>query len=210
MECLMASKKAGIVEIWKMSESELAELAKVTEWKSTHRIRTWEELPDNHPIYNAIGRVASEWAYYELVLDDIIRSLLNIDAMLTTSVTAQIMGVSNRFNAIKALCSLSANVQKKTESLRQRSYEPQDRRNRIVHDPWFFDPATQETGQFKSMPPKELKYGVKPVDAAFIDETLKLIGERTDEAKKLFEKVIGELVALRKRLPEYKPSSPDE
>jgi hypothetical protein len=158
----------------------------------------WEPMPDEHPVYQAIGRVASKWAYYEWTLDNSIRALTGAGPMLTTAVTAQMMGAFPRLNAIKSLCAvrnLSKSVQDKINKLISNNHEPQDRRNRIIHDPWFFDPNSQKTGQFKGMAPKdkELKYGVKPVAAAFIDETLQQISERTTEAQVLYNKILSEL-----------------
>jgi hypothetical protein len=166
----------------------------------------WEPLPDTHPVYQAIGSVASKWAYYEHTLDNSIRALTKTEPTVITAVTAQMMGTYPRLNAIKSLCAvrnLSPSVKAKVNSLINDNHDPQERRNRIIHDPWFFDPNSQETGQFKSMAPKDkdLKYGVKPVAAEFIDETLELIADRIKEAQKLYEKIYAELNPSREKLP---------
>ena len=200
-------RRRTVIEEFTASATVSLSLATGPIWKSTLRIRNWEQLPKDHPIYNAIGRVASDWAYYELILDDIIRSLVGVSGDLVTSITAQMMGINNRLNAIKALCivqNISKKTQEKIDSIRNNSFIPLENRNRIVHDPWFLDPITSETAQFKSMPAKEMKYGVKPVDAKFIDDTLKMIADRITEASKFHERILDELVTLNKRLPEPK------
>src|SRR3954462_14881620 len=56
------------------------------------------KLPDDHFFYNLVGRVASEWSYFEHTLDLIIWELATwqTDALtdqIPACITAQIMGV---------------------------------------------------------------------------------------------------------------------
>lgn len=118
----MSEDKTKIVQIEELTASASASLAvrSGSTWKSTHRIVKWEELPEDHQIYNAIGRVASQWAYYELLLDDMIRALIKAEGPLVTAITAQMMGAGNRLNAIRALCTvrnLSKSVHDKINSV---------------------------------------------------------------------------------------------
>jgi hypothetical protein len=184
---------------------------RITTLDHSWHLKYWQQPPSDHPIYNAIGKVASEWAYYEHLLDDIIKTLIITDPKLVASITAQIMGVSNRYRAIIALCTvhgLSKKVLEKVQSAQNRSFEPQERRNRIVHDPWFMDESTSQTGQFKSMPPKTLTYGVEPINDEYIEKTLSLIADRIREASVLNEMIYDGLVTLRRRFPKPRDASP--
>jgi hypothetical protein len=49
-------------------------------------------LPPDHPLYARIGRVASEWAHIEHILDLIIWKLANIHDKQGACITSQILG----------------------------------------------------------------------------------------------------------------------
>jgi hypothetical protein len=59
--------------------------------------------PDGHEIYNLIGRVAAEWSHLEHILDRSIWKLAKVPGSRGACLTAQMMGVWPRFNAIDAL-----------------------------------------------------------------------------------------------------------
>jgi hypothetical protein len=62
-----------------------------------------EIAPDNHPIYSLVGRATSAWAHLEHTLDLIIWDLIGLDPKRIACVTAQIIGATNRYNAIESL-----------------------------------------------------------------------------------------------------------
>ncbi|SIO61531.1 hypothetical protein SAMN05443247_08858 [Bradyrhizobium erythrophlei] len=141
--------------------------------------------PDGHPIYALVGKVASDWAHVEHTLDVIIWDLSGIDHRKGAAITAQIMGAYGRFKAILALLahpdfsgrkSLQAVVRRATD-LMNRSSELSDKRNRIVHDPWYAYTVSGRTAQFKSMPHKDHRYGIQLVDAKVLDGTQNSIRE---------------------------------
>jgi hypothetical protein len=53
----------------------------------------------------------------------------------------------------------------------RRTFDPQEERNRIVHDAWYL--YEDQTAQFRAMPPKDPRFGVCSVDVQKIDETVK-------------------------------------
>ena len=94
----------------------------------------------NHPVLQRIGQVSSEWALFEHTLDQAIWSLLGTRKDLMACLTAQIVGATPRFNAIVALATrkkIDDKLVKQFRDLRDRSYDLQEQRNRIIHDPWF-------------------------------------------------------------------------
>ena len=53
-------------------------------------------LPEDHPFYALVGRVASEWAHLEHIIDLTIWKLLDVDDRLGACLTAQYPGVGHR------------------------------------------------------------------------------------------------------------------
>jgi hypothetical protein len=168
------------------------------------QLRHWGQLPEDHPIFPIVGRVASGWAHLEHVLDLIIWKLAETNDIHGACITSAIMGAASRYDVIKALATvrnLSKETIDKINSQKNAIYEPQERRNRIIHDPWYIDKKTAEVAQFKSMPRKDLRYGIKLVDADYIDKTLKMIDERFTEADKLRARILDELAASQEKQP---------
>jgi hypothetical protein len=120
-------------------------------------------LPPNHPLYARIGRVASEWAHIEHILDLIIWKLADIHDKHGACITSHVFGVNPRCKAIGALGAsrLSANLLKKFRQLASDSFAVADLRARILHDPWYIEQVSGKTGQFKAMPASDLQYGIQ-------------------------------------------------
>lgn len=151
-------------------------------------LTVFDQPPDNHPIYNLVGRVAAEWARLEHELDLIIWALAGIVPERGSCFTAQIIGHSNRCFTIIALAThngISQEIIDRVEKLRNRIFGISERRNRIIHDPWYVDYQGSMTAQFKSMPKKELKYGITEVADAEINSVISIIRDRIDDCRKL-------------------------
>jgi hypothetical protein len=96
------------------------------------------------------------------------------------------LGSFARITAIEALCvrrGLAEDIRKDIGEIKRKMKNCQDRRNRILHDPWYVGKA--EVAQFKSMPRDEFEVGFKPVTEAYLVETLEKIERRIDELQKL-------------------------
>jgi hypothetical protein len=139
----------------------------------------------DHEIYSLVGRVASDWAHVEHTLDLIIWELARIKGDEGACITAQLTGVAPRCKTIIAQLTLFGRTShvdtqsaiKRTTDIMNKSSGPGDKRNRIVHDPWYVYTQSNATAQFKAMPPKDLRYGIHPVDRNDIEAALKEIGE---------------------------------
>jgi hypothetical protein len=137
------------------------------------------------PVYSYIGQVASDWASVEQIFDLIIADLAGIERHVSACVTAQMMGVYPRCRAIIALLTVrerrSGTSMKKlidtTTRLLGASNGPGEKRNRIVHDAWYVFSGSDRTGQFKSMPHKDLRYGIHPVDRKDLETALAEIAD---------------------------------
>jgi hypothetical protein len=158
--------------------------------------------PANHPIYTQIGIVANQWSGLERILDIAIGHLLDVPHPLAACLRAQITGLHNRVEAIKALLivrDLDPKLLKKLEEFSNKCRDPQEWRNRIVHDPWYLDLKTKSTAQWKSLPRKDLRYGMKPVDQAYITKTLERIPQCFEAARKLNDQIYAALQASKEK-----------
>lgn len=131
-------------------------------------IQIHQPLPRTHAIYALVGRVASEWARFEGILDAIIWDLLKVPGPTGACVTAQIMSSGPRLISIKALLlerGLFSNFDKEWGKTSELTAGLQVKRNRAVHDPWFLEKLSQTTSQQKSKPKDEkFVYGLVPYD----------------------------------------------
>jgi hypothetical protein len=152
------------------------------------RVEIHEPLPEAHPIYALVGRVASEWSRYEGVLDAIIWELASLHGPVGACITAQIMSAGSRLISIKALAKEKQLWDRAKNDLGQieaRTFGLQPRRNRAVHDPWYWEISTKETKQHKSKPKEQLTFGLVPVEEAVLGELIREILELIELASKL-------------------------
>jgi hypothetical protein len=102
--------------------------------------RMREELAENRH-YAAIGRVAANWSYFEAVVDHCSIRLARVNKRTGIIFTSQISGIVRKMDAYIALARLRnlpsgivSNLCKNADTSRGLS----ERRNRIVHDVWYF------------------------------------------------------------------------
>lgn len=180
-----------------------------------HRLDYTTSPPDDHPIYALVGRVAAAWALLEHTLDEIIWALSGMDRVDGACLTAQMMGTTPRYSAIIAQLTLRKDSEPefekhlaRTQALLNKTYEPQEKRNRILHDVWLADMASDSTAQFRAWPRKQLVYGIRDVDLKDILSTIEDIQKLTASVYALDLDIRADIGAsLRKRqLPQ--PSSP--
>src|SRR5580700_5640440 len=63
---------------------------------STAVLTIHKPLPEEHPFYSVVGRVASEWSHLEHILDLTIWEIIGIRPEIAACVTSQILGVNPR------------------------------------------------------------------------------------------------------------------
>jgi hypothetical protein len=158
------------------------------------------KLPEEHPFYTLVGRVASEWAHLEHILDATIWNLLDIDPKFAACVTSQIMGIGPRCKVIITLCSvrtLSEDLKKSYRRLMNESYLPADWRARFVHDPWFTE-TPDIAKQFRAMPYVDQRFGEQDIDKTTIQQLLSQIKALQSRASELRNQVSSALETLPK------------
>ena len=173
-------------------------------------------LPDDHPAYALIGRVAAAWANLEHKLDRIIWLLAGGSDQTIACITGQLMGAQPRVSAIVSLLKLRIKDRKKAPlanelvdqfvNLKNRLYESNDRRNRLVHDAWYIKLKSQTTAQFRSMPFKDPHFGVQDVSEDYIKDTLAKIARRTKTVDDLSDSVESALESWHEKLPKPRPA----
>jgi hypothetical protein len=167
------------------------------------RIAAYKPLPEEHPFYTLIGRVASEWAHLEHILDTTIWGLLGASQELTACVTSQIMGVGPRCKAIETLCcahELEESVKQPFRKLMSDSYDLSEGRNRAVHDFWVVEAEPDKARQFRAMAYKDKRFGLVEVSKTEIEELLKNIKTFQERASKLGRVALDALEASVKKL----------
>jgi hypothetical protein len=168
--------------------------------------------PKEHPIYNHIGRISAAWSHVDHLLDILIWQLADVDAQAGACITAQISGTFGRFRAVIALLQYHqqrtnkplATLIKRATELSGKSNGPAEGRHRAIHDPWYqykvpasdTAPAAPaiDTAQFRSMPHKDPRYGIAPVDEAALEKNLADIRDFTAEVEEFRKQVLDALV----------------
>lgn len=108
-----------------------------------------EPLPYPSQLYAEIGKVASAWAHFEHELDAAIIDLSGCQKQKCLCILTQFIGSGPRIRAILALCReypvKDLKLIKELELFLQKDNGISAMRNRIIHDPWFFDRVTKDT-----------------------------------------------------------------
>jgi hypothetical protein len=89
----------------------------------------------------AVGAVASTWAGFELSLDMSAIMLARIPQQIGLCFTAQIAGPARKLDAYIAIARLRGadnDLVRDLNELAKDTASLAERRNRVVHDPWFF------------------------------------------------------------------------
>jgi hypothetical protein len=154
-----------------------------------------QPMPEQHPMYRLIGRIVTEAAFHEHILDVIIWRLKGLTPAEGIRCTNN-LSVDARYDTIIAQTNERGmtDLSKNFEDARSRSKAPTARRNRLVHDTWYADgrdfPAHQFQGvtlRRKPLEPSEI--GWKPVAEAEMECLLKDLLECGMRAIDLFDEV---------------------
>lgn len=174
--------------------------------------RNYERPPEEHPIFHAVGRVTVAWARLEHALDRIIWILSHTISPRTACITAQLMGATPRYRAILAQLRLRSYKERefgkyiqRFEKLMQKTYEPQERRNRIIHDPWLVDTIHDAPAQFRSWPHKDPQYGIVDVDMKNINKTISDIESITNQIESLFADINSDVATSLEKQRQRQP-----
>jgi hypothetical protein len=153
-------------------------------------------MPEDHPMLLVVGQIASQWAHIEHVLDMIIWKLAGAEAKTCACVTAQLAGPYARFRAIISLANVVGLDEKLVSRITKLSYKTQersDKRNRIIHDPWYSELNTKSPAQFKSVPFKNYDFGLQKSEAEYLEKAIKEGKETFNEVTELRDAILNAL-----------------
>jgi hypothetical protein len=95
----------------------------------------------------AIAYAISAWARFEYEIDEFIWALARLEPEQGACLTAQLQTVAARFNALLSLArveQVKPRHIRRLNTIRERSNGLAEKRNRLVHDPWFYGYQTKE------------------------------------------------------------------
>jgi hypothetical protein len=169
--------------------------------QSMARIPLHLTLPDSH--YAAIGKVAANWAAFERLMESALWVLAGVGDYPGACLTSQIPNMARRFDALLALARLKNVDEKIIKKLQQFSHESQTlnlQRNRIIHDAWHWNFATQRALRLELSAAKRLTLGLVETPEAAVMGIAEEIANHIDR----FDKIIDEVFSaasppLRKR-----------
>lgn len=143
--------------------------------------------------YAAIGRVAAAWSYLEALIDTCSLELAEIfDWEMGICFTAQIAGPARKLGAYIALARLLRQIDPKTEKILNVTVETTaslaERRNRVVHDPWFFD-YPNPPKRFEATARKRVRLEHIPATTAELLELAQAIKDHSDAIASLADRV---------------------
>jgi hypothetical protein len=173
--------------------------------------------PKGHRIYKLVGKIASDWTHFEHELDRIIWCPTPTISSIPVCITAQLIGPMPRFRALIALLTLRSVSQpvftkyiKEANTFSGQIGGVAEARNRIVHDPWYYDKASGTVAQFKSMPASDRGYGIRERDILGVEQTLRDIAKHTKTAEKLFKRLNRDVSTLLKKSTPRRVSFPHQ
>jgi hypothetical protein len=131
----------------------------------------------------AVGLIASNWAGFELGLDKASLSLARIPETTGFCFTAQVIGPARKLDAYTALARLRGAKKfiGELDIFSQDTTKLAERRNRIVHDPWYVFVAQSSPCRLETTARRKLRHQFVQVTK---DEILSIINDIDSHAKR--------------------------
>ena len=147
-------------------------------------------------LFQAVGNVASSWAAHEHVIDRSIWLLGSLSHKEGACITAQLVGLMPRMRALIALVRLKCDDEALATALNTfttEAVELSQRRNRIVHDPWFYNVADKEPTRLQVTADRRLYFDYK---TGKMDE-IRAVSNRIAKATTRFQDLMKRAHAAR-------------
>jgi hypothetical protein len=164
------------------------------------------QAPEPPGFYFAVGyaeriaRVAVEWASLESMINETIWELAMTPHALGACITSQLGSLHTRLSALLSLMKVrecSDVLISKVNKFAERSREPQELRNRIIHDQWVNSiDDTRIMGRVEIVAPRRLSMEIKTIPLAKLDEDLIKIKQITEMFSSIRSDIIGSLPSL--------------
>jgi hypothetical protein len=113
---------------------------------------------DQSSHYAEVGLVASSWSLFEVILDSASLKLAQFDSHIGFCFTAQISGSGRKIDAYisVAKCRGAKSTIPDLERFAKDTASLAERRNRAVHDPWYFH-SSGSPGRFEITARRQLR-----------------------------------------------------
>ncbi len=144
--------------------------------------------------YATVGRVITEWSWFELWLDYKTIELGKIQFEVGLCVTAQIAGSSRKLDAYIALARFLG-VKKELRKLNKFAEATKslaEKRNRVVHDPWLVDKYAPAM-RLEVTARKSLSFRMISVEMPELEKLSTDITQHTSLFEKIHASVLSEL-----------------
>ncbi len=152
------------------------------------------QIPDAY--YIAIGKVASNWAAFEALVNSLLWQLAKVHDDRGACLTAQIANVARSLDALASLVRLeggSETVLKEINRFAEKTGKLSRRRNRIIHDPWTMSPNLVEPHRLEISAQKRLIFQLQATPLDDILALVDAIDDHMDEFDKLANAVLVEI-----------------
>lgn len=149
--------------------------------------------PQWSKLYAAIGRVAAEWAAFEVHIDGACISLGQLDIYNASCLTAQIAGSARKLDAYIAIAKFRGVGEDYLKILNKFADETRklaEKRNRIVHDPWVIQ---HTPSRYEVTARKNLRMGFVPNSIKDFADISHAITKHLDRLNELHEQICKEL-----------------
>jgi len=187
-------------------------------------------LKNGDPHYEAIGRVASAWSFFDFHINRLIWHLSSIDDERGACVTSNMVSTPSRVNSLTALLELECEIhaepklhdgrfrqdsllaltKKLRDMARKRIHPHSQERNRIVHDTWMYGKTTGLVAQIRATADKRLDYGFRAANIDWVNQVHRKILRLDQDFELLAAQIRARIALLRqsKRLGFPTESSP--
>jgi hypothetical protein len=152
--------------------------------------------PRFDPYMTAIGQVATGWAEYEGLLNNLIWNLANVERMAGSCITSQMIGPGPRFRCIVALLHFRSAPEaliKKFNSHHTDAEKLAAQRNRFLHDSLVRNNETGQMARVETTADKRLRHDIVLVEIRGIEKIRDDIGCLIDRLAELCARVAAEL-----------------
>jgi hypothetical protein len=159
--------------------------------------------------YRAIGHVAVRWSRLEANIATQLWRLADVASEPGACLTAQIVGISRLLDALKSLVILrggSADLVGRLNKFLEKSHGLVEKRNRVIHDDWLFDPPGPTRLEIKAK--GRLVWEFRLESAATVEAVAIEIAHHTATFYALARRIAAEQLMPSLRKPPGAQSSP--
>lgn len=157
-------------------------------------------LPASH--YSAIGKVAANWAAFEHLAESALWKLADVGDEPGLCLTAQIPNTARRLDALLALVRLrggSEALASRINKFAEATHALTEKRNRVIHDSWHWNVATQRALRLEMSAQKRLLYGFVAMPEDEIDAIVEEIAVHIENFDTLMRDVFAAISPLPQR-----------